>query len=154
MIVKFREFSIVIIEAAVFQTVTHQKKTQLFSITMSKLDKQLSEIKDSIQLNKISRITNDERRDLRIKMLKKFHNFLNVFDRKAAKVLSLNQIYNHKIEIDSDKLLFKSWLYSMSQFKLKKTKKYLEKNLQKGFIIFSSVLYISLMLKAWQCLSI
>ena len=78
------------IGAAAFQTVIHQKETQLFSIMMSELDKQLSGLKDSIQLNEISEMTEDERRDLRIKVLKEFHDLLNVFDRKAAEVLSLN----------------------------------------------------------------
>ena len=78
------------VEAAAFQTVIHQKGTQLFSIMMLKLDKQLSGLKDSIQLNKISEMTEDERRDLRTKVLKEFHDLLNVFDRKAAEVLPLN----------------------------------------------------------------
>lgn len=100
-------------------------------------------MKNSIQLNKISEMTKDERRDLRIKMFKEFHNFLNVFNRKAAEVLSLNWIYDYKIEINSDRSLFKSQLYSMSQFKLKKMKKYLKKNLWKDFIILSNIFYIS-----------
>ena len=81
-------------------------------------------------------------------MSKKFYDFLNFFDRKAAEVLSLNWTYDHKIKIDSDELLSKSWLYLMSQFKLQKMKKYLKKNLQKGFIILSNVSYASLILFA------
>ena len=81
-------------------------------------------------------------------MPKEFHDFLNVFDRKAAEVLSLNWTYDYKIEIDSDKLLLKSWLYLMSQFKLQKMKEYLKKNLQKGFIILSNASYASLILFA------
>ena len=146
--------------AAAFQTAAHQKGTQLFSITLSELDKQLSELKDDIQLNKISRMTENEQKNLRTKVPKEFHDFLNVFDRKAAEVLSLNWTYDHKIEIDSDKPLPKSWLYSMSQFKLQKMKKYLKKNLQKGFIIPSNASYASLILFAqksnddlWFCIN-
>ena len=87
---KSRDFSIAIMRAAAFQTAAHQKETQLFSITLSELDKQLSELKDDIQLNKISRMTENEQNNLRTKVLKKFHDFLNVFDRKAAKVLPSN----------------------------------------------------------------
>ena len=145
-IMKSRDFSIAIMRAAAFQTAAHQKETQLFSITLSELDKQLSELKDGIQPNEISRMTENEQKNLRTKVPKKFHDFLNVFDRKAAEVLSLNWTYDHKIEIDSDKPLPKSWLYSMSQFKLQKMKKYLKKNLQKGFIIFSNASYASLIL--------
>ena len=78
------------IGAAAFQTVICQKGTQPFSIMMLELDKQLSGLKDGIQLNKISEMTEDERRDLRTKVLKEFHDLLNVFDRKAAEVLPLN----------------------------------------------------------------
>ena len=59
-ITKSRDFSIAIMRAPAFQTAAHQKETQLFSITMSELDKQLSELKDDIQLNKISRMTENE----------------------------------------------------------------------------------------------
>ena len=81
-------------------------------------------------------------------MPKKFHDFLNVFDRKAAEVLPLNRTYDHKIEIDSDEPLSKSQLYLMSQFKLQRMKEYLKENLQKGFITLSNASYASLILFA------
>ncbi|SLM35369.1 gag polymerase env [Lasallia pustulata] len=136
------------IGAAIFQTVTHQKGTQLFSITISELDKQLAGSKDDVYLNKISEMTEDERKDLRTKVPREFHDFLDVFDRKAAEVLLPNQTYNHKIEIDSDGPLPKSRLYPMSQFKLEKTKEYLEENLRKGFITPSNAPYASPILSA------
>ena len=115
---------------------------------MSELDKQLSELKDGIQLNKISRMTENEQKNLRIKVPKKFYDFLNVFDRKAAEVLPLNRTYDHKIEINSDEPLLKSQLYLMSQFKLQRMKEYLKKNLQKGFITSSNASYASFILFA------
>ena len=145
-IMKSRDFSIAIVGAPAFQTAAHQKGTQLFSITMSELDKQLSELKDGIQLNKISGMTENEWKNLRTKVPKEFHDFLDVFDRKAAEVLPLNWTYDHKIEIDSDGPLLKSWLYLMLQFKLQRMKKYLEKNLRKGFITSSNASYASLIL--------
>ena len=142
-IMKSRDFSIAIVGAPAFQTAAHQKGTQLFSITMSELDKQLSELKDGIQLNEISRMTEDERKNLRTKVPKEFHDFLDVFDRKAAEVLPPNRTYDHKIEIDSDGPLPKSRLYPMSQFKLQRMKEYLEENLRKGFITPSNAPYAS-----------
>ena len=147
-IMKSRDFSIAMMGAAAFQTAAHQKGTQLFLITLSELNKQLSELKNGIQLNKISRMTENEQKNLRTKVPKEFHDFLNVFDRKAAEVLPLNRTYDHKIEIDSDKPLSKSQLYLMSQFKLQKMKEYLKKNLQKGFITLSNASYASLILFA------
>ena len=89
-VIKPRDFSIAMIGAAAFQTVTHQKGTQLFSIIMSELDKQLAGSKDDIYINKISEMTEDERKDLRTKVPREFHDFLDVFDRKAAEVLPPN----------------------------------------------------------------
>ena len=105
---KSRDFGIAMVRVAAFQTAAHQKETQLFSITLSELDKQLSELKDSIQPNKISEMTEDEQKNLRTKVPKEFHDFLDVFDRKAAEVLPPNRTYDHKIEIDSDEPLPKS----------------------------------------------
>ena len=93
-------------------------------------------------------MTENEQKNLRIKVPKKFHDFLNVFDRKAAEVLPLNRTYDHKIEIDSDEPLSKSQLYLMSQFKLQRIKEYLKENLQKGFITSSNAPYASLILFA------
>ncbi|KAA6409452.1 MAG: hypothetical protein FRX48_07006, partial [Lasallia pustulata] len=69
---------------------------------MSELDKYLMESKDGVQFSKISKMTEDEQKDLRTKVPKEFHDFLDVFDRKAIKVLPPNQTYNHKIETDLD----------------------------------------------------
>ena len=142
-VTKTKDFSIAMIGAATFQTVAHQKDTQLFSITMSELDKQLTVSKDGVQLSETSEMTEDEQKDLRTKMPKEFHDFLDVFNKKVAKVLLPNWTYNHKIEIDSDGLLPKSWLYPISQFKLEKTKEYLEENLREGFITPSKTPYAS-----------
>ncbi|SLM36861.1 Reverse transcriptase domain [Lasallia pustulata] len=142
-VTKPRDFSIAMIGAAAFRTVTHQKGTQLFSITISELDKQLAGSKGDVHLNKISEMTEEERKDLRTKVPREFHDFLDVFDRRAAEVLPPNQTYDYKIKIDSDGPLPKSRLYPMSQFKLEKTKEYLEENLQKGFITPSNAPYAS-----------
>ena len=93
-------------------------------------------------------MTENEQNNLRTKVPKEFHDFLDVFDRKAAEVLPLNRTYDHKIEIDSDDPLPKSQLYLMSQFKLQRIKEYLKKNLRKGFITSSNASYASLILFA------
>ncbi|SLM38907.1 hypothetical protein SS1G_06497 [Lasallia pustulata] len=51
---------------------------------MSELDKQLAGSKDDIYLSQISEITEDERKELRTKVPREFHDFLDVFDKKAA----------------------------------------------------------------------
>ena len=78
------------IEVVTFRTAAHQKKTQLFSIIISELNKLSTELKNDVHLSEVSEMTENEQKNLRIKMLKKFHDFLNIFVRKAAEVLPLN----------------------------------------------------------------
>ena len=68
------------------------------------------------------------------KVLKKYHEFLDVFSQKEADKLSEHHLYNHKIKLESEKQsLFKS-MYEMSLDKLKYLQKYLNKYLIKDFI--------------------
>ena len=55
---------------------------------------------------------------LMIKLLSEYHDYTDVFDKQAVKVLSLRHFYNHKIELESQNLLSKSWLYLMFRKKL------------------------------------
>ena len=76
-----------------------------------------------------------------VKLLKKYYQFLDVFSRQKADMLSVHQSYDHKILLkDKKQLTFKA-LYSMSQDELKVLRKYLNDHLSKGFIwvSFSSV---------------
>lgn len=139
---KPKEFNIAMVGAAPFRTIAHQKGTELFSITMCELDTCLCNVQgqDSIQ---ISEMTPDEQKDMKTKVPIEFHDFLDVFDRKAAEILPPNRTYDHRIELESEGPLPKSRLYAMSQYKLEKTKEYLEENLKKGFITPSSAPYAS-----------
>ena len=77
------------------------------------------------------------------KLPTKYHNFLNIFSRADLDILSLHHSYDYKILLMKKKPPSWGLLYSMSQDKLKVLKKYLEKNLSKGFIRASSSLTMS-----------
>ena len=81
-----------------------------------------------------------------IKLLSEYHNYANIFDKQAVKVLPLRHFYDHKIELKSSDSLSKSWLYLISKKKLQKVKEYLFKNLHKGFIVLSKAPFASLIL--------
>jgi hypothetical protein len=84
--------------------------------------------------------------DIKIKLSLKYQNSLDVFDQAQADKLSSHRSYDHKIELTSDVMLLQCRAYRMSLYKLQKVKKYLNENLFKKFIIFSKVLYFSLVL--------
>ena len=81
-----------------------------------------------------------------IKLLSEYHDYADVFNKQAVKVLPLRRFYNYKIELESQNLLSKSWLYLIFREKLQKVKEYLSKNLDKKFIVLSKALFVSLIL--------
>ncbi len=87
-------------------------------------------------------------KQVKIKLLSEYHDYLNIFDRAMINQLSLHHFYNHKIELINEEMFSRSRLYQMFDHKLQKIKKYLIKHLNKEFIFFSFASYISLILFA------
>ena len=73
-----------------------------------------------------------------VKLLKEYHQFLDVFSRQEADTLPVHRSYDHKILLEDEKQLTFEALYSMSQDELKVLQKYLNDHLFKGFIQASS----------------
>ncbi len=84
--------------------------------------------------------------DIKAKLLLKYHEFLNVFDRAQLNKLLSHRFYDHKIEHTSDSTSSCCQAYWMFSVKLLKVKKYLNENLSKRFITFSQIFYFSLIL--------
>ena len=83
------------------------------------------------------------------KMSKWFKHLLKIFDFQKTIKLSSYRFYDHKIEfLNDNNALFRSRMYFLFEFKLMKFKKYLKKNLQKNFIVFNQVAYVSSILFA------
>jgi len=85
-------------------------------------------------------------KQVKIKLLSEYHDYLNVFDRAMINQLSLHRFYDHKIELIDEEMLSQSRLYQMFNHKLQKIKKYLINHLNKEFIFFSFASYVSLIL--------
>jgi len=85
-------------------------------------------------------------KQVKIKLLSEYHNYLDIFDQAMINQLSLHHFYDHKIELINKEMLSRSKLYQMFNHKLQKIKKYLINHLNKEFIFFSFASYISLIL--------
>ena len=72
------------------------------------------------------------------KLPAEFHDFLHVFSRKEADKLPEHRSYDHRIELHKGAKPTFGPLYGMSQNELRVLRKYLDENLQKGFIRASS----------------
>ena len=83
------------------------------------------------------------------KMSKYFRHLSKIFDSQKIIKLFSHRLYDHKIELLNDNnTLFRSRMYSLFELKFRKLKKYLKKNLQKKFIVFSQTTYVLLVLFA------
>ena len=74
------------------------------------------------------------------KFFMNYHNYINVFDKSQANILSLHRFYDHKLKFAegaNKNVLFKNRIYSLSDHKLEQIKKYLNEHLKKGFIVFN-----------------
>ena len=115
------------------QQISYTKNIKIFIILKCNIEKVLA-LKSTINLAK--------------KLSIKYHNFFDILSQADSDILLPHHLYNHKIPLLKKKTLLLNLLYSISQDKLKILKKYLEKNLSKGFIRASFFSTISLVLFA------
>jgi len=85
-------------------------------------------------------------KQVKIKLLSEYHDYLDIFDRAMIDQLSSHRFYDHKIKLIDKEMLSQSRLYQMFNHKLQKIKKYLINHLNKEFIFFSFASYVSLIL--------
>jgi hypothetical protein len=86
--------------------------------------------------------------DLKSVIFFEYHDFLNVFFKKKADILSSHRKHDHRIELEKDHESDHEYasLYNLSEEELQLVKKYLKKHLNKDFIESSTASYASLIL--------
>ncbi len=124
-----------------------KKKTRVLQIQINTIQNELLDTKS----NKIQRLI--------VKKLPLYlANYADIYNKTNSDILFLNQSYDYKIKFKDLSKPFQniSPLYQISIKHLQLLKEYLQKNLQKGFISQSQLLYTSLILytkkpgKGWR----
>ena len=92
------------IEAALFNLWIKRHLMKVFAVSLRDIEKALESKKHF---------------DLTVKLLKEYHQFLDIFSRQKADTLSVHQSYDHKILLEDEKQSTFEALYSMSQDELK-----------------------------------
>jgi hypothetical protein len=133
--------NIAMIRAAAYRTLAKNKEVKTFSLTISEIDKTLSPVESSLELNEMTPAMS--LKELKNKLPVDYHDFLNVFDKEKATQLPPHRSYDHKIELEGEGQPPRSRLYPMSGHKLQKVKEYLEENLKKEFITPSKAPFAS-----------
>ncbi len=145
----FSSTNIFMIEAATYRMLVKRSDVKIFAVIISKIDRLITTVEnksEEVNLHELSHVEILEQ--VKIKLLSEYHDYLNIFDRVMVDQLSSHRIYNHRIELINKKTLSRSRLYQMFDHKLQKIKKYLIKHLNKEFIFFSFISYVSLILFA------
>jgi hypothetical protein len=122
--------NIAMIKTSTFNMINKRKNVNLFSITLKDLKKHLK------KHNKSDTIVKDV-------LSSKYHEFLDVFDKKTFNIFASHRFYDHKIVLKKNVIFEYTSLYKMFEEELKIVKKYLENNLEKRFIIASRSLFVS-----------
>jgi len=107
-----------------FQALINKKKknhTKIFAMFIKDIDREIA-YNTQCKLDVINVFfineTTQNLKDIKVKLLSKYQNFLDVFDWAQADKLSFHHLYDHKIKLTSDVMLSCCWAYWMSLYKL------------------------------------
>ncbi len=139
--------NIVMIEVATYKMLVKWSNVKIFAVIVLKIDQLITTVEnksEKVNLHKLSHVKILKK--IKVKLLFKYHDYLDVFNRVMINQLSFHRFYDHKIDLIDEEMLFRSRLYQMFDHKLQKIKKYLINHLNKEFIFFSFASYVSLIL--------
>ncbi len=143
----FSSMNITMIKTATYKMLVKWSDIKIFAVIVLKIDQLITTVEnksEEVNLHKLFHV--EVLKQVKIKLLSEYHNYLNIFDRAMIDQLSLHCFYDHKIELINEETFSRSRLYQMFNHKLQKIKKYLINHLNKEFIFFSFASYISLIL--------
>jgi hypothetical protein len=126
------------ITIASFYILFRQKDVKIFVVSMKNLKIQLKKQESNTLI------------DFKSIVFFEYHDFLNVFFKKKADILSFHKKHDHRIKLEKDHEFDHEYasLYNFSEKELLLIKKYLKKHLNKSFIESSIAFYASLILFA------
>src|SRR5579859_542198 len=115
-----------IIGAHTFAMVCNRKDTQLFTLSFSPKPIEINSLESSAKVD-----TADS--DLS-SIPSEYHEFKPLFSKREAEKLPPHQFYDHSIPLEPGTTPPHGSIYSMSPLELETLRKYVEENLNKGFI--------------------
>ncbi len=139
--------NIAMIKTVTYEMLIKQSDIKIFAVIILKIDWLITTVENKSEEVNLHELSHAEvLKQVKVKLLSKYHDYLDIFDREMINQLSLHRFYDHKIELIDEEMLSRSRLYQMFNHKLQKIKKYLINHLNKEFIFFSFASYVSLIL--------
>ncbi len=134
----FSSMNIAMIETATYRMLVKRSDIKIFAVIVLKIDRLITTAENKSEEVNLHELSHAEvLKQVKIKLLSEYHDYLDVFDRAMIDQLSSHCFYDHKIELTDEETLSRSRLYQMFNHKLQKIKKYLINHLNKEFIFFS-----------------
>ncbi len=135
------------IETATYRMLVKRSDVKTFAVIVSKIDRLITTVENKLEEVNLHELSHVKiLKEVKVKLLFEYHDYLDVFDRAMIDQLSSHHFYDHKIELIDEETSLWSRLYQMFNHKLQKIKKYLIDHLNKEFIFFSFASYVSLIL--------
>ena len=139
--------NIIMIKTVIYKMLIKWSDVKIFAVIILKIDWIITIFENKFKEVNLHELFHIEAlKQVKIKLLFEYHNYLNIFDKTMTNQLSFHCFYDHKIELIDEETSSWSKLYQMFNHKLQKIKKYLINHLNKEFIFFSFALYVSLIL--------
>ncbi len=143
----FNSMNIAMIEVATYKSLVKWLNVITFAIIITKIDRLLKTARNKLEDVDLQELSHEEiLKEVKAKLSLKYHDYLNMFDQAMTDQLSSHRFYDHKIELTDERITSWSHLYHMFDYKLQKMKNYLIEHLNKNFIFFSSISYVSFIL--------
>ncbi len=139
--------NIKMIETATYKMLVKWLNVKIFAVIILKIDWLITTVENKLEKVNLYELFHAEAlKQIKVKLLFEYHDYLNIFNRAMIDQLSSHRFYDHKIELIDEETSSWSRLYQMFDYKLQKIKKYLINHLNKEFIFFSFASYILLIL--------
>ena len=135
------------IETTTYRMLVKQSDVKIFAVIVLKINRLITTVENKSEEVNLHELFHAEAlKQVKIKLLFEYHDYLDIFNRAIIDQLLLHRFYDHKIELIDEETFSQSKLYQMFNHKLQKIKKYLINHLNKEFIFFSFASYVSLIL--------
>ncbi len=143
----FSFMNIAMIKTATYKMLVKWSNVKIFAVIILKINRLVTTVENKSKEVNLHKLFHAEvLKQVKVKLLSEYHDYLNIFDRAIINQLSLHRFYDHKIELINEETFSRNRSYQMFNHKLQKIKKYLIEHLNKEFIFSSFTSYVLLIL--------
>jgi len=98
--------NIAMIETATYKMLVKRSDIKIFAVIVLKIDRLITTVENKPEEVNLHELFHAEvLKQVKIKLLSEYHDYLDIFDRAMINQLLLHRFYDHKIELISEEML-------------------------------------------------